>query len=195
MDFPDAVSPEMIPSKEPLSPEATIDELSSDYDEEEYERFQAERPFKLREKGNEQYAQSHYEEAIRFWMLGLKETLKRSVRTPSAALYQNQVRVARRDRRTSNKLRPEPCVFHNNAVPFSHSSLPIQITCRLNMAMGYLKLGEWVEAKEQAELVLEQRPGSVKALYRMALALEKLQVIVSVFSRQPRGCRAYRNKK
>lgn len=51
-----------------------------------------------------------------------------------------------------------------------------QITCRLNMSMGYLKLGDWVEAKEQAQLVLEQRPTNVKALYRMAVALEKLQV-------------------
>lgn len=44
------------------------------------------------------------------------------------------------------------------------------------MAMGYLKLGNWLEAKQQAELVLEQRPTNVKALYRMALALEKIQV-------------------
>lgn len=51
-----------------------------------------------------------------------------------------------------------------------------QLICRLNMSMAYLKLGDWVEAKEQAELVLEQRPFHVKALFRLAQALEHLQV-------------------
>lgn len=50
-----------------------------------------------------------------------------------------------------------------------------QLLCRLNMSMAYLKLEDWVEAKEQAQLVLEQRPSHVKALFRLAQALEQLQ--------------------
>lgn len=67
------------------------DDIDSDLDEQEFERLVAERPFKLKDKGNATYAEGKYEEAIKLWMESVKETLKQSVRSPSALLYQNQV--------------------------------------------------------------------------------------------------------
>lgn len=70
-----------------------VDEADSDFEAEDFERFAAEQPFKLKDAGNKKFGEGKYEDAINLWMQGVKETLKRSVRTPSAALYQNQVRI------------------------------------------------------------------------------------------------------
>lgn len=104
----------------------------------EEEKIAAERPFKLKEEANAAYSRGDYQEAIELWLNSIKETLKRSVRTPSADLWHNQV------------------------------------TCRLNLAMAYLKLEDYVEAKEQVSLVLEQKPTNAKALWRLAVAYEKM---------------------
>jgi tetratricopeptide (TPR) repeat protein len=70
-----------------------------------------------------------------------------------------------------------------SSVRFASSKLyENQFLCRLNLAMAYLKLENWIDAKEQSQLVLEQQPRNVKALLRLARAYEGLQVFLCLYT-------------
>ncbi|CEM23842.1 unnamed protein product [Vitrella brassicaformis CCMP3155] len=106
-------------------------------------------PLAVKQAGNDAFKRGEYKAAVDLWKLALKEILKAGV--AASRLDQEQ------------------------AGGGGGGSFEEQLTLRLNMAQGYLKLDEPDNTVTQCEFVLNHRPDNVKALYRLALAYHHMQ--------------------
>lgn len=100
---------------------------------------------KAKDKGNEEYAKGNFEAAVKAWT--------RSLQSVKYILDKN---------------------FYEHNQEQLQEVFAMDLRLCLNLAQGYLKLGQWSKAVEMADKALEREPRHPKALYRKASALMQL---------------------